>query len=106
MTDSEQNDEPRLVRNDAEARYEVWVGDTRAGIATYRESDARITFVHTIVDKAFGGRGLGSLLAGFALKDAVARGKRIVPRCPFIREYLQSHHEFDAYIDLPERQRP
>ncbi|MBG6238856.1 putative GNAT family acetyltransferase [Mycetocola sp. CAN_C7] len=106
MTDSAVSDEPRLVRNEPESRYEVWVGETRAGIATYRESDSRVTFVHTIVDKAFGGHGLGSRLAAFALEDTVSRGKRIVPRCPFIREYLQSHHEFDDHIDdLPERTR-
>lgn len=91
----------RLLRDDAGQRYEIWLGDARAGVATYRENDVRVTFLHTIVDEAFGGRGFGSRLARFALQDTVDRNKRIVPVCPFIAEYLQSHHEFDEHIDLP-----
>lgn len=93
--------EPRLLRNDAERRYEIWLDETLAGVATFRESDTQVTFIHTIVDKAFGGRGLGSTLAAFALQDTVDRGKRIVPMCPFIRDYLEDHHEFDDHVDLP-----
>lgn len=106
MTESSSDESPRVVRNDARSRYEVWVGDTRAGVATYRENDQSVTFIHTIVDEAFGGRGLGSALAAFALQDTVDRGKRIIPRCPFIREYLRGHHEFDAFVDEPARVAP
>lgn len=93
--------EPRLLRNDAGGRYEIWLADTLVGVATFRESDTQVTFIHTIVDEAFGGRGFGSQLAAFALQDTVDRGKRIVPRCPFIREYLESHHELDEHLDSP-----
>jgi predicted GNAT family acetyltransferase len=106
MTNSETDDSPRLVRNDAGSRYEIWIGETRAGVATYRETESSVTFIHTIVDEAFGGRGLGSTLAAFALQDTVDRGKRIVPRCPFIREYLRGHHEFDDVVDQPARVAP
>lgn len=101
MTDSQSGEDVRVVRNDAASRYELWLGETRAGIATYRETDTSVTFIHTIVDDAFSGRGLGSRLAAFVLSDTVDRGKRIVPRCPFLREYLRGHHEFDEYVDLP-----
>ena len=101
MTDSHTEGELRLLRNDARQRYEAWLGDTRAGVATYRETDSTATFIHTIVDEAFGGRGIGSQLAAFALQDAVDRGKRIVPRCPFIRAYLAEHPEFAEHVDMP-----
>ena len=102
MTDRQSGEDLRLLRNDARSRYEAWLGDTRAGIATYRESDAGVTFIHTIVEGAFGGRGVGSRLAEFALSDAVSRGKRIIPKCPFIRAYLADHHEFDEYVEHPD----
>lgn len=98
--------EPRLLRNAAEGRFELWVDDTLAGVATFRESSSQVTFIHTIVDPAFGGRGFGSSLAAFALHDTVDRGKRIVPLCPFIRDYLETHHEFDDHLDLPKPVRP
>ena len=106
MTDSQSDESPRLTRNDARSRYEIWLGDTRAGMATYRETDSSVTFIHTIVDEAFGGRGLGSRLAEFAVKDTVDRGKRIVPRCPFIREFLRGHSEYDEHVDQPARVSP
>jgi uncharacterized protein len=102
MTESTFDDGLRLLRNDARSRYEVWLGDTRAGVATYRETDTSIAFIHTIVDDAFGGRGIGSRLAAFALQDAVDRGKRILPRCPFIRAYVADHPEFDEHVDHPD----
>lgn len=101
MTDSHSEGDLRLLRNDARQRYEAWIGDTRAGVATYGETDTSTTFIHTIVDEAFGGRGIGSRLAAFALQDTVDRGKRIVARCPFIRAYLAEHPEFDEHVDLP-----
>jgi predicted GNAT family acetyltransferase len=103
--DTPVDQEPRLLRNAAERRFEIWLGDGRAGVATFRETDDHVTFLHTIVDEAFGGRGLGSTLAAFALQDTVERGKRIVPICPFIGEYLESHREFDEHVDLPKRVR-
>jgi predicted GNAT family acetyltransferase len=33
------------------------------------------------------------------LDDAVARGLRIVPYCPFIAAYLERHHEYSEYVD-------
>ena len=78
-------------------RYEVSVDGDLAGFARYRFSNAEITFIHTEVDRAFAGRGLGSRLAAFALDDARARGLRVVPVCPFIARYIRSH---PAYADL------
>ena len=101
MTDTHPDHDLRLVRNDPRSRYEAWLGDTRAGVATFRESETSVTFIHTIVDEAFGGRGIGSRLAAFALDDTVGRGKRIIPRCPFIRAYLTDHPEYDEHVEHP-----
>ena len=101
MTNTPADREPRLLRNERDRRYEIWLGDTRAGVATFRESDTRVTFLHTVIDPAFGGRGLGTLLAAFALQDTVDRKKRIVPLCPFIAAYVEDHDEFAAHIDMP-----
>ena len=101
MTDTSADREPRLLRNVSDRRYEIWLGDSRAGVATFRESDTRVTFLHTVVDTAFEGRGIGSLLAAFALQDTVDRGKRIVPLCPFIAAYVDDHDEFVDHVDTP-----
>ena len=82
------------VRNDDGAsRYVVLLGDELAGYAEYELGDGSITFVHTVVDNAYEGQGLGSKLAKGALTDAKDRGLRIESRCSFISGYLERHPE-------------
>ena len=97
MTD----DGVRIARNDEAHRYELFVGDELAGFAEYRLRPGRIVFIHTVVDPAFEGRGLGSRLARHVLDDAVARGERIVPLCPFIAAYLRTHPGWEGSVDWP-----
>ena len=87
-----------VVRNDLEDRYEIHVGDHLAGFAQYRERGDRRVFFHTEIADEFGGRGLGGILAGRAVAETVADGKRIVPLCPFIAGWLKKHPEHDAHV--------
>jgi predicted GNAT family acetyltransferase len=50
--------------------------------------------VHTVVDEAYAGRGLGNRLAKGVLDDALGRGLHVVPRCPFIRAWLERHPDY------------
>lgn len=81
------------------SRYEAHAADRLAGFARYRLSPGRITFIHTEVDPAFEGGGVGSRLARHALDDARARGLAVRPLCPFIAAYIRHHPE---YADLVE----
>ena len=85
--------EPTVRRNEADSRYEIVVGDELAGYTEYELGDGSITFVHTVVDNAYEGQGLGGKLAKGALGDAKARGLRIDSRCSFISSYLERHPE-------------
>lgn len=84
--------------NPDEDRYELFVDGELAGVAEYRDREDRRVFVHTVVEKAYAGRGLGNRLAKGALEDAVARGLRVVPRCPFIRAWLERHPDHAARL--------
>jgi uncharacterized protein len=87
-------DGARVVNNPAERRYEIWLGNGRAGYIDYREEPGSVVLVHTEVDPAFEGRGLGGRLVAGALEDIRARGLAMVPECPFVRAYLRRHpHE-------------
>jgi uncharacterized protein len=90
-----------IERNDATRRYELTVGDEVAGYAEFRTTPSSITFTHTVVRPEFEGQGLGTRLARFVLDDAVARGERIVPLCPFIAAYLREHGGYEASVDWP-----
>ena len=92
--------EPAIeVRDRAErARYELTVDGELAGVADYRDRAGRRIFVHTEIDSAFSGRGLGNQLASAALDDAVERRLRVVPRCPFIRAYIERHPRYRSLL--------
>jgi uncharacterized protein len=83
-------------------RWEVTSGDAVVAFAEYRLAPGRVTFTHTVVEPEYEGHGLGSRLARHVLDDAVARGLRISPRCPFIRSYVERHREYMPSIDMPE----
>ena len=82
-------------------RWEVRDGDQLIAFAEYRLSPGRIVFTHTVVEPEFEGRGIGSRLARTVLDDAVARGLRITPRCPFIRAYVERHDRYAGSVDMP-----
>jgi uncharacterized protein len=89
------------VRDDPERdRYEIVTDDGEvAGFTRYVTRPTRLVLVHTEVDDAFEGQGLGSALAKGALDDARRRGLRVVPLCPFIASYIERHPEYDDLVD-------
>jgi uncharacterized protein len=78
-------------------RYEALVDGAVAGFARYRLAGSVIDFIHTEVDDAFEGQGIGGRLASGALDDVRRRGLKVVATCPFIKSYIERH---DAYQDL------
>lgn len=83
----------RVVDNPAELRYELWVDGARVGFIAYRREPASVVLVHTDIDPADEGRGLGSQLVAGALDDIRSRGLGLVPLCPFVAAYLRRHPE-------------
>mgnify|MGYP000333179975 CR=1 FL=1 len=91
-----------VTRAEERSRYELRLDGDLAGFAEFRLDEGSITFVHTVIEKTFRGRGLGAELAGGALADAARRGERIVPRCPFMAAYLRDNHVPNASVDWPD----
>jgi predicted GNAT family acetyltransferase len=67
------------------------------GFAAYRRRPGLIAFVHTEVEDAFEGHGVGSMLIREALEDAGRRGFEVLPFCPFVNSFITEHREF---VDL------
>ena len=83
--------------NPARHRFELEV-DGHLAIAVYSLAPGVITFIHTEVPEALAGRGIGSRLANGALAQVRARGLKVVPRCPFIRGYIEKHPEWQDLL--------
>ena len=79
--------------------YVISVDGAPAGFAAYVLRGGRRIFVHTQIDPAYEGRGLGSRLAHDALELARVSGQPIVPLCPFIAAYVADHPEYGDLVD-------
>lgn len=63
-------------------------------LMTYDEPDERtLDLDHTFVPRPYRGTGIGGALARHALEHARAEGKRVIPSCPFVRAWIESHPE-------------
>lgn len=89
-----------VVRDDPENhRYVVELDGEVVGFAEYHMRGERHFFVHTEVDDAYSGRGLGTLLVRSALDDVRAAGGAVVPLCPLFAAYIERHPEYQELVD-------
>src|SRR5579875_3357204 len=79
-------------------RYEAWMDGELVGFAEYHLDGRRLTLTHTEVNSRHEGQGIGSRLADEALTDVGARGLELIPRCPFIADYVRRHP--DRFLEL------
>lgn len=84
--------------NEGASRYEVVVDDRLAGIADYRFDGETVVFPHTEIDPQLRGRGLGEHLVRGALDDVRRTGRRIVPACWYVREFVERNDEYGDLV--------
>ena len=82
-----------IAHNEAQSRYETTVDGTLA-VADYHRSGDKITFTHTEVPPAIGGRGIAAAIVKFALDDARAQGLRVASTCWYVSDYIRDHAEY------------
>lgn len=97
--------DPVVRDNPDETRYEIRVDGQLAGFAQYRARPGLLAFIHTEVDPAFEGQGIGSRLAKEALDDARAQDLAVLPFCPFINDYIRRHPEYTDLVPAEYRER-
>ena len=82
-----------LRKNAVRNRYEFDV-DGGEALAFYRLADGVMTFTHTEVPAQLRGRGLGSQMMHAVLQDVRTQRLKVVPRCPFVADYIRRNPEF------------
>jgi predicted GNAT family acetyltransferase len=83
--------------NPEEHRFEIFVDDELAGFALYRSRPGIRAFIHTEIEPAYEGHGLGGELVTVALDAARAAGEDVLPFCPYVNHFITTHPE---YLDL------
>lgn len=77
--------------------YAAYLDGIRVGELVYTRHDDEVVALHTVVEEAAEGKGVGGALARALLDDAREGGLKVVPQCPFVAGYLDRHPE---YADL------
>ena len=92
---------PEQVRdNPALHRFELTLDGVTA-FAEYTRAPGTITFVHTLVPDALGGRGVGTALARGALNLVRSSGEKVIVKCPFIAAFIEKNKEYQDLLARP-----
>lgn len=87
------------ISDHAEAdRYEARIDGQFAGFAQYIRTRELIAFVHTVVEPAYEGRGVGSALVRSSLDAARAEGTAVLAVCPFYAGWIARHADYQDLL--------
>ena len=90
--------ETEVVHDTGAQQFRVGEG-ADAAVLQYRQTDTRITFLHTLVPEALRGQGIAQKIAHAGLEHAKAEALRVVPICPFVQSYLKKHPEYQTMVE-------
>ncbi len=90
--------DPVVVDNPGASRFELRIGDELAGRVDYLPAGKNVIVAHTEVADGHEGEGLGGVLVRAALEGIRAKGKLVIPTCPFAAAYIRRHPELDEYV--------
>jgi predicted GNAT family acetyltransferase len=79
-------------------RYEIHVDGELAGYSEYLARPGLLAFTHTEIEEQHKHRGLGEHLIAETLSDVCRRGLVVLPFCPFMRAFIQSHREYATLV--------
>ncbi|QTE29586.1 GNAT family N-acetyltransferase [Pengzhenrongella sicca] len=98
-----------VVDNPSESRFEARADD--GAVVGYVSYDGQaggpgvVVVIHTIVEPAFEGQGVGGRLVRGTLDLIRASGRTVVPLCPFVSAYLRRHPDYQDLVAPDSEQR-
>lgn len=88
-----------VTRNESEKRFEAPT-DHGLAVLDYRmRGDDTVVFTHTEVPERARHHGLGSTLAQAALDWARESGLSVIPRCPFVADWIENNPEYGELVE-------
>lgn len=91
---------PRVENNAAASRFEIGSA-SGLSVLKYRREGQTLDLVHTEVPAALEGKGYGVALVEAALDFARREHLTIIPTCPFVRHYVDTHPETATLLAAP-----
>ncbi len=91
-------DELSITDMPERSRFEATVDGKLVGVLEYRRKDDVIFYDHAETEIPFRGKGIAGRIVEAALIAARAEGLRIVPRCPYVVDWVAAHPEFQPLV--------
>lgn len=92
-------DQIELVKNEKKRRFELEVNGF-LGFINYGDfGGGNYALVHTEIDPALEGKGVGKILVLKTLNYIKNEGKKILPYCPFVFAYIKRYPEWKHLVD-------
>jgi uncharacterized protein len=82
-----------------DSRFTARAGGDLAAYAVYGLDGDDVVFTHTVTEDGWEGKGVGSTLVAAALDLVRAADRRVVPRCPFVADFIFRHEEYADLVD-------
>jgi hypothetical protein len=79
-------------------RYEISVDGAMAGYTRVLIDGDVAVMPHTEIDPQYEGQGLAKTLIAAALDDLRARALTVVPQCPFVRDFIDKHPQYQDLV--------
>ena len=83
-----------VVHDEEGHRYLLRSDGEHVGLIDYRSNGDTLDMHHTEIRNDVRGRGLGGVLVRGALEDVQATGRKVVPSCWYVREFIEGNPEF------------
>jgi predicted GNAT family acetyltransferase len=80
-------------------RYELLEDGKLLGVADYQVSGDRVVFPHTEIVRSRRGEGLGAQLVRAALDDQRPSGRKVVPACWYVAEFIAENPEYRSLVE-------
>ena len=91
-------DELKAVNNKKQSRFEIALPDGEYATLDYRWLKGDIVLMHTLVPVTARGKGLGSILAKYALDYTREQNLKTLVYCAFVAKYIKDHPEYSDLV--------
>jgi len=85
-------------QSESRGRYWIVLDGHEAEMTYSRAGETTLIIDHTGVPDALRGKGLGEALVQRGVEDAREQGLKIIPLCPFAKEQIQRHAEWQDVL--------
>ena len=80
------------------SRYELVMDGDVIAVADYADRGDVVVLPHTEVAHHLRGQGYGAQVVQGALDDLRRKGRRVVPACWYVREFIDTNEEYEDLV--------